>query len=128
VARREDRIAELPAPRRRKPLPTRRATWIVLLHGDEVLLERRPGAGVWGGLWAFPEPPAGYGTKRGKRLAPFEHGFTHFRLRVQPLLYRVEKLPSRAEAPGRIWLPLEEAMRAAVPAPVRALLAQLAGQ
>ncbi|MEW6691018.1 MAG: A/G-specific adenine glycosylase, partial [Pseudomonadota bacterium] len=29
VARREGRIAELPAPRRRKPLPTRRATWLV---------------------------------------------------------------------------------------------------
>jgi adenine-specific DNA glycosylase len=57
-----------------------------------------------------------------------EHGFTHFRLRVQPLLFRVKKLPSRAEAPGRIWLRLEEAMRAAVPAPVRALLAQLAGK
>jgi len=32
VALREERIAELPAPRKRKTLPTRHATWLVLLH------------------------------------------------------------------------------------------------
>jgi A/G-specific adenine glycosylase len=125
VARREGRIGELPAPRKRKPLPTRRATWMVLLHGGDVLLERRPSTGIWGGLWSFPESAAGYAIRKRKRLPVIEHGFTHFRLRVQPLLCRVGKL---RETPGRIWLPLQDAVAAAVPAPVRALLAQLAGE
>jgi A/G-specific adenine glycosylase len=59
VALREDRIAELPSARKRRPLPLRRTTWLVLQHQGAVLLERRPSPGIWGGLWVFPEGPAG---------------------------------------------------------------------
>src|SRR5438045_281624 len=63
VARRDGRVAELPAPRAKKVLPLRRTTWMVLRKGEEVLLERRPAPGIWGGLWCFPERNA-----RGRRL------------------------------------------------------------
>jgi A/G-specific adenine glycosylase len=119
VARREGRIAELPAARVRKPLPLKRASWFVYSRGGEVLLERRPGAGVWGGLWTFPEARLA-AAPRGRRLPPIEHGFTHFRLRAQPWL-----CPLRGASPageGRIWLGMDEAAGAAVPAPVRRLL------
>ena len=122
VARREGRIAELPAPRLRKPLPLKRANWFVYVRGGEVLLERRPGAGLWGGLWTFPEArlPA---TPRGRKLPPLEHGFTHFRLRAQPWLCPVRG--STPGAAGRLWLDMTEATGAAVPAPVRRLLRSL---
>jgi A/G-specific adenine glycosylase len=122
VARREGRIAELPAPRVRKPLPLKRANWFVYVRGGEVLLERRPGAGLWGGLWTFPEArlPA---TPRGRKLPPLEHGFTHFRLRAQPWLCPVRG--STPGAAGRLWLDMTEATGAAVPAPVRRLLRSL---
>jgi A/G-specific adenine glycosylase len=124
VARRENRIDELPSARKRARRPTRRATWYVLVHDGEVLLERRPGAGIWGGLWAFPEKKPG-AIKKLKRLPVLEHGFTHFKLKAQPILCEV---PSRAETPGRIWLPLQDAVVAAVPAPVRTLLSGLLGE
>lgn len=122
VARREQRVGELPAPRARRTLPERRANWFVYVRGGEVLLERRPGAGLWGGLWTFPEArlPA---MPRGRKLAPLEHGFTHFRLRAQPWL-----CPMRGSGPraaGRLWLDMTEATGAAVPAPVRRLLRSL---
>jgi A/G-specific adenine glycosylase len=120
VARREGRIDELPAPRWRKPRPTRRATWFVVLSSGEVLLERRPSPGIWGGLWAFPEKKLT--VKNQKRLAPIEHGFTHFNLKVQPILCEAS---ARTATPGRIWLPLREAVKAAVPAPVKTLLSGL---
>lgn len=137
VARREDRIDELPAARKRKPLPLKHATWLVLLYKGAVLLQRRPGAGIWGGLWAFPEAPeknarnycernlscAIAGTRR---MPVIEHGFTHFRLNILPIRCSVRKIASRAQAPGRIWLGVEDAARAAVPAPVRKLLLGLA--
>ena len=120
VARCEDRIDELPERRKRKPLPTRRVTWFVVLHDGEVLLERRPSPGIWGGLWSFPEKPLK--IKKQRKLPALEHGFTHFKLKVQPMLCQVS---SRAESPGRMWLSLEDAVAAAVPAPVKTLLSAL---
>ena len=134
VARREGRAAELPAARPKKPKPERRATWLVLVHGERVLLERRPPVGVWGGLWSFPElegtrlrrfctQELGCEIARTRRLEPVEHGFTHFRLRAQPLLCAVRGVA--AAAPGREWLALARAPDAPVPAPVRKLLGKL---
>lgn len=54
-----------------------------------------------------------------------EHGFTHFRLDIRPIRCAVRKILPHAEAPGRIWLDLDDAVRAAVPAPVKALLSGL---
>jgi A/G-specific adenine glycosylase len=138
VARREDRIDELPAARKRKPLPLRHASWLVLLHKGSVLLERRPGSGIWGGLWAFPELDSGLPevfcrrvlgceVEQSRRLPAIEHGFTHFKLRVKPIRCTVRKIFPRAAAPGRIWLEVDDAIRAAVPAPVKKLLLELRG-
>jgi len=122
VAKKQDRIDELPAPRKARALPRRTVSWHVLRHNGHVLLERRSSPGIWGGLWCFPElGPANLG--RGKKLAPIEHGFTHFRLRIQPQVYEV-----RGKTIGKTetrWMPIADAMRAAVPAPVRTLLARL---
>lgn len=123
VARREGRVAELPVPRARKALPLKRATWYVHLHAGKVLLERRPEAGLWGGLWAFPEKPLPGATKA-RRLPALEHGFTHFRLRAQPWLCTPS---SQGESAGRLWVDLADAPGAAVPAPVRTLLRALGG-
>jgi A/G-specific adenine glycosylase len=139
VALREDRIAELPAVRKKKPLPLRRATWLVLLHQGSVLLERRPPTGIWGGLWTFPESDSktpgvfcretlGCEVGKMKRMPTVEHGFTHFKLQVRPVHYAVKKTLPRAESPGRIWLDLADAARAAVPAPVKKLLLGLSGR
>ncbi|MDH4095317.1 MAG: A/G-specific adenine glycosylase [Betaproteobacteria bacterium] len=120
VARREGRIGELPASRARKALPTRRATWYVHLQAGKVLLERRREAGLWGGLWTFPERRL-RGAKITRRLPALEHGFTHFRLRAQPVLCAA---PGNA-APGQLWLDLADAPGAAVPTPVRRVLRAL---
>ena len=136
VALRDGRVAELPAPRRRKPLPLKRATWLVLEHQGRVLLERQPSPGIWGGLWAFPEGPAralrpfcretlsvDIGSSR--KLPVIEHGFTHFRLDILPILCSVQrKFPARDKT-ERLWLDIADARGAAVPAPVKALLSAL---
>lgn len=124
IARREGRTDELPAPRPRKVLPLKHATWLVLRRGDQVLLERRPSPGIWGGLWCFPEKVAGYPVRGGRRLAPIEHGFTHFRLRIQPVL-RVTRGSGPAVASERRWMRIAEVAAAAVPTPVRNLIGLL---
>lgn len=123
VARKEGRIAQLPAPRKRAALPQREVRWLVLRRNGAVLLERRPAPGIWGGLWCFPEL-SGPAPAAAKRLAPIEHGFTHFRLRIRPL---VCEIGNRALTPisGGRWLALAKAKRAAIPAPVKVLLQAL---
>ena len=133
----EGRVADFPAPRPRKAVPTRRTAMLVLRHGDEVMLEKRPSVGVWGGLWSFPELARGedagalsarrYGCETGRveRLGVLRHGFTHFALHITPVVAEVRSVAPRAAQPGVVWLPIAEALGAAVPVPVRKLLRAL---
>jgi A/G-specific adenine glycosylase len=123
IARREDRVEELPAPRPKKALPLRHATWLVLRRNDEVLLERRPSSGIWGGLWCFPERVPGYPAKGARKLAAIEHGFTHFRLRIQPLLRDVPG--KKTPGPALRWIRIADVASAAVPTPVRSFIGLL---
>jgi len=132
VARRKGLQDKLPSPRPKKTVPSRSTTWLVLRHAGQVLLERRPSPGIWGGLWSFPEADGkdverdcralGYRIRSQRELDPIEHGFTHFRLTIRPVLCEVSAAPARAEAPGRLWLGISEAGSAATPAPVKKLL------
>ena len=136
-ARKSGRTAEIPAPRPRKALPQKAVTWLLLVEENHILLEKRPAPGIWGGLWSFPEAPAkrlmhycrstmGCELRSRKALEILHHGFTHFRLEIQPLLCGVRRT-LQVETPGRVWAEVEEAARAAVPTPVRTLLARLGG-
>jgi A/G-specific adenine glycosylase len=137
VARKRGLTDKLPAPRPRRALPHRETTMLVLQHAGEVLLEKRPAAGVWGGLWCFPEMPdrgaldeacrMRFGAHVGSvdALPAIEHGFTHFSLTIRPQRVQVTRLEPRAGEPGTIWLMPEDARSAAIPAPVRRILSSL---
>ena len=136
-ARALDRVAEFPQPRRGKPIPLRTTHMLLLMHAGELLLEKRPSAGIWGGLWSLPEiAHAAQAREHCRRqfgcsiaapqpLAPLAHGFTHFKLQIRPLLCRVEKHTAAAQEPGQVWLSPQEAHRAAIPVPVRKLIERL---
>jgi A/G-specific adenine glycosylase len=140
VARREDRIAELPGRKRRSSRPRRRIAMLVVLSRGEVLLEKRPSRGLWGGLWSLPEadataePAAALARDWGieaagvEPLEPFEHAFTHFTLEVTP--WRIQARGTRRLAEGRpaAWLALDDLKGAALPSPVRRLLATVAAR
>jgi A/G-specific adenine glycosylase len=133
VALRDGRVADLPAKRPRKALPERKVTLLVLRLGERILLERRPPAGIWGGLQSLPELPDGEAArvyckkKLGLRVLAaspgptLTHGFTHFRLAIASLVCDVEPLPRAAES-GLLPLDAARLAQAALPAPVRKLL------
>ena len=148
VARSTGRTAELPAARPRRVVPQRQTAMLVLRDGDRVLLERRPAAGIWGGLWSLPQLSADEAPERiveqvaarfGLRvhavepLAPFTHAFTHFRLQVFAWLVDVQEPGGAAgsnaraahDAAGTRWLPAERIADAGVPQPVKQLLLRL---
>jgi len=137
VARRTHRVGELPSPRPRKPLPHRELRVLVVERANEWLLEKRPPAGVWGGLWSLPEVALetdvgrfcrdryGFDVAHGEPLAPIEHGFTHYTLTLHPQRLHVRGRAASMTEPGAVWLARDDALAAALPAPIRRLLQTL---
>jgi A/G-specific adenine glycosylase len=140
AAHASNRVDAYPAPRPRRAVPQRHTTMLVLLAGGEVMLEKRPPSGIWGGLWCFPELGDAkslaricrtrYACEPGsrRRLPLVRHGFTHFALDIDPVVIEVRRSAHRAAEPGIVWLPLEEARRAALPVPAKKILAGLLAQ
>jgi len=134
LAYHQGRQAELPSPRPRKALPERETTMLLLMRQGEIFLEKRPPTGIWGGMWSFPEitPEAdpqqaclasfGFETNLLDPLPVVQHAFTHFRLHILPQLLTVNAVQPRACQPAGMWLSLDDALGAAIPAPVRQLL------
>jgi A/G-specific adenine glycosylase len=76
---------------------------LILQREDKsVLLEKRPAAGIWGGLWTFPQfetresianwmraqsvdDAVGHSTEACEEFPPYSHAFTHFDLTLRPL-------------------------------------------
>ena len=137
AALRDGRIAELPAPRPRRALPHRTTVMLVLAHGRELLLEKRPAPGIWGGLWCFPELARGedaqtvaarrFGaTVRASEWLPdVEHGFTHFSLTISPQRIDVSDVQPRAGEGDYRWMSIEDVMEAGIPAPVKRIVRTL---
>ena len=123
VARSEDRVDELPG-KRRKAKPThKRIAMLIVVDRGEVLVEKRPPKGIWGGLWSLPECAEDDVPKGAERLETFTHAFTHFTLAVTP--WRIHGRKAAAEKANTSWLPFAEIEGAALPSPVKKLLRSL---
>ena len=132
VARAQGRAAELPTSRPRKAAPVRSIGMLILMSDTRVLVEQRPPAGIWGGLLSLPEfpvegDPAAAAMRYGCRIIDrtarpaVTHAFTHFRLHIHPLVCRVE-VAGVTDSTVR-WLAPAELDDAALPAPVRQIIA-----
>jgi A/G-specific adenine glycosylase len=140
VARRTGRQHELPAPRRTRARGRRHAFMVVALGGSgNVLLERRPESGIWGGLWCLPEfstatAAAAFArnslgaTEAPRALTAFEHAFTHFDLTITPLLVRCASAEAIMDGDGSLWYNIHEPAAVGLPAPITALFSQLADE
>jgi A/G-specific adenine glycosylase len=137
AARAAGRQRDFPAPRPHKVLPRRRTRMLLLRNAaDEILLERRPPVGVWGGLWSLPEiehgPPLDAWCREHMGLdvhvieewACMQHTFSHFQLEITPVLAHAQiSAEGVREAHNRIWCrPAGRDDRGGLPAPVERLL------
>ena len=140
AAHRAGRESDYPAPKPRKTLPVRAVRMLMLCDQDgRVLLERRPPAGIWGGLWSFPElaPEQDIAEECRQTLRcrvrdvcvwpPFRHTFSHFHLDITPVYARVNGVAlSVMEADDRVWYNTQTPDSRGLAAPVQRLLGELA--
>jgi len=136
-----DSISQFPGRKSRKPLPQKQTIMLICMDPQQrILLEKRPGTGIWGGLWSFPEcdnqaqvetrlqaltgllssaaPPY-------QQLPDLQHSFTHFQLDITPLLFRLPAVTQISDDSGRRWQPLAHHEGIGLPAPVKQLLLSL---
>jgi A/G-specific adenine glycosylase len=139
VARQTQRQHALPASRKAPVRPTRHAVMLVALNAEgNVLLERRPDSGIWGGLWSLPQfdtddAARSYisqlrpSSQREPRvLGHVEHVFTHFTLVMHPILVRCAGEAAVMEEGSTLWYNLSQPARVGLPAPIRSLLQRVA--
>jgi len=132
IARTTQRIAELPTPKPKRARPHRQAAVLIVENPQgEILLQRRPQSGIWGGLWSPPvidsEQPwpielQALTPRDDSPLTPVLHRFTHFDLTMQPVHLHGAATPDEACR----WQPPAQALTLGLPAPIRRMMEQLA--
>ncbi len=96
-----------------------------------VLLERRPPAGIWGGLWSLPADDDGRPIQQRlgiaghslRSLAALKHQLTHIHMTIHPLIGHVEIVSGGVECTSdQRWFSQQEWPALGLPKPVRHLL------
>jgi A/G-specific adenine glycosylase len=145
IAHASGRTAELPARKPKKAIPEKSTVMLVVVHKGEILMEQRPPEGIWGGLLSLPElnrlssensdvdldeqlalALSSFGDiDEIMMLSSFVHGFTHYRLSVMPVHVTLRQRYVMAAQSDYQWRALAQISEAALPSPVRKLLATL---
>lgn len=112
----QQRVSQLPTPRPRKPRPIREVRLLMIENMQgELLLERRPPSGIWGGLWSLPElpeqaDPVAYCRSQlaveasvNKPLPELQHALTHFQMHIKPLHMLARQPTAVLESDGLLW-------------------------
>jgi len=127
-------VEQLPTPKPAAKVSDR--TLHMLIVRDEagrILLERRPPAGIWGGLWCLPDGEAladiearlGIVALDPAVLPAFEHRLSHVRMSIRPLL--TDAMEARqVQCPAtRGWFDRGQLPHLGLPKPVTELLNRL---
>jgi A/G-specific adenine glycosylase len=139
VALATGRTAELPVRKPKKAVPEKETVMLLVSEGAHVLLQQRPDSGIWGGLLSLPELPLsdnadafgvavehamqGFGEIAAcRKLQPFSHVFTHFKLHVSPYQIVLKQRLLQVAESVHVWYPIAQLVDAPLPAPVKKLL------
>lgn len=124
-----DSIQSLPGKKPKKTLPTKNTTMLIVQNANnQVLLEKRPSSGIWGGLWSLPEQmPSFLATQLSRQehsleLPSLKHTFSHFHLNIQPVHYKIEAFSNIMEENRYIWYNLHDSQSIGLATPVSKLL------
>ncbi len=134
-----DCVADYPSPKPSRALPQRSVQMLLVMNQQgQVLLEKRPPAGIWGGLWSFPElameeNAAGWlqarsaaGDVKIRNLPARRHSFSHFHLHIHPRLILLRKPGWQVlDGDGQVWYNLSQTQKCGLATPVQQLLREL---
>ncbi len=138
-----NRTADYPGKKPTKKLPVK-STYMLIFHhreAQQVLLEKRPPQGIWGGLWSFPETDdiASFDNVLNSQLlsapgdakqwSPLRHSFSHYHLDITPVVIPLDRTHiSIMENERWHWYDLRSPAELGLAAPVKKLLGFLSRQ
>lgn len=124
-----------PGKKPKKTLPVKSTIMLLIQNQNgELLLEKRPPSGIWGGLWIFPQCKTEQDiaqwctlkqikAKTHKNLPAFRHTFSHYHLDIQPILIQTNNVHQVMESGQLCWYNQQKNIGLA--APVKKLLISL---
>ncbi len=125
-------VEQFPAPRPRLKISKKTFHMLILTDSDcRILLERRPPAGIWGGLWSLPADDDGKSLQQRlgvngntlKSLPSIRHQLTHMLMTIRPLIGHTEPASRGVECTSdQRWFGQQEWPALGLPKPVRQLL------
>lgn len=129
-----------PSPKPPKKLPCRAINMLILVNKQqEILLEKRPPMGIWGGLWSLPECSLSENVKNFckknyhceiekpiKKNGLLKHTFSHFQLEINPVVLQVKCWhPPLMESDRIVWYNMQQLASKGLAAPVKKLLSHI---
>ena len=135
----QDKLKQYPNPRPKKVLPVKTTRLLVLIHAEtgEILLEKRPPSGIWGGLWSLPEADVnesvnsvceqrwGFKVLHDEDVTPFRHTFSHYHLDITPCRVQVQEgAAAVAETETFSWCSTYDAQGRALAAPIARIISE----
>ena len=129
-----NRVAELPSPK--PPTQVQDKTFSLLVAQDKAgrgLLEKRPGAGIWGGLWCLPMEDAvesltdlaGMKVEPTRSLPSITHRLSHIKMTLNPVLAVPGQATQVKCSPRLGWFDREQQKSLGLPKPISDLLSRL---
>lgn len=136
-----DAVTDYPHKKPKKTMPER-STQMLMVSGDgtRYLLEKRPPAGIWGGLWSFPEcttetelpqwcEDQGYQIEGFEKWPSFRHTFSHYHLHIHPVKLHIKNKSVIHDSAGRQCLyDPRQPSELGIATPIKQLLNKLAAQ
>lgn len=128
---------EFPSKKPKKVIPQRETFMLIVQHKHHLLLQKRPSQGIWGGLLSLPELSTQQEVDswlaqrpylQAKKMASFEHIFSHYRLLIHPVLVTFlptshETLLAESDFPQAAWYDYRQQL--ALPSPVAKIITGL---
>jgi A/G-specific adenine glycosylase len=127
---------QFPAKKIKAALPVKHGKLIILQNkAGEILLEKRPGAGIWGGLWCLPawdetmelslwcKQVFGLTIKNPQTLPEFRHTFSHYHYQITPILVQATLTKHCVnESKPLLWYNTAKPANVGLAAPIKKLL------